>query len=60
LAEKEELADFGAWLDGFTQTDKFIRLSTAYIEIQKKLLHETDPDKRWSLMEQTRQLKEEL
>ena len=59
-AEKKELADFADWLDGFTQTDKFIRLSTAYIEIQKKLLHETDPDKRWNLMEQARQLKEEL
>lgn len=58
--EKEELADFAAWLGGFTQTDKFIRLSTAYIEIQKKLLHEIDPDKRWNLMEQARQLKEDL
>jgi hypothetical protein len=54
------LADFGAWLDGFTQTERFIRLSTAYIEIHKKLLHETDPDKRSDLMEQASQLKEEL
>ena len=59
-AEKKELADFADWLDSFTQTEKFIRLSTAYIEIQKKLLHESDPDKRWNLMKQARQLKEEL
>ena len=59
-AEKEEFMDFAAWLDGFTQAEKFIRLSTAYIEIHKKLMHEIDPDKRRNLIDQAGQLKDGL
>src|SRR5690554_1911385 len=31
-AEKEEFVDFATWLDGFTQTERFIQLSKQYIE----------------------------
>ena len=59
-AEKEELADFAAWLDGFTQTEKFMQLSTTYVEIHKKLMHETDQDTRRNLIDQASQLKDGL
>jgi hypothetical protein len=59
-AEKEELADFAAWLDDFIQTEKFIQISIAHIDIYKKLQYETNRNKRRDLSDQARQLKNAL
>lgn len=59
-AEKEEFVDLAVWLDGFTQTEKFIQLSTAFIDLRQRLMHEDDPEERGNLLRKARQLKDNL
>lgn len=59
-ARQEELSDFAAWLDKFTQAEKFITAAHTYIDIYKKLQHERDVETRGYLLRQARQLEDEL
>jgi len=57
---QDNLSDFAEWLDKFTQSEVFIRLSQKFIDIQKRLKTEQDTKIRHSLIEQEHQLESEL
>ena len=59
-ASIEEFNDFAAWLEGLTQTERFIQLSKNYIEIYKQLKQEDDPKKRGRLLDRAAQLENKL
>lgn len=58
--KQDNLADFSEWLDSFITTEKFILLSNKYLNIQKRLNVEKDPEKRQYLIQQEGQLVKEL
>jgi hypothetical protein len=55
-----ELTDFAEWLDKFTMTDNFTSRSRKYIDIYKRLKMEIDPEMRYYLVRQARQLEQAL
>ena len=59
-SKQDILADFSKWLDKFIATEKFILLSTKYLDIQKQLEIERDTETRHYLIQQERQLENEL
>jgi hypothetical protein len=59
-SKQDNLADFSAWLDKFIATEKFILLSNKYLDIQKRLATEKDTETRHYLIQQDRQLVNEL
>lgn len=59
-SNQENLSDFSDWLDKFITTEKFILLSNKYLEIQKRLKTERDTETRHYLIQQERQLENEL
>jgi hypothetical protein len=48
------------WLDNFIATEKFILLSTKYLDIQKRLTTERDTETRRYLIQQEQELENEL
>ena len=58
--KQDSLADFAAWLDRLTQTEKFRRLSEEYIAIHRRLKDESDTETRLYLSRQAAQLEDEL
>lgn len=58
--KQEQLTDFSDWLEKFIATEKFIRLSTKFIDIKKRLETESDVEIRYYLIQHVRQLKDEL
>jgi len=59
-SKQDNLLDFSEWLDKFIATEKFILLSTKYLDIQKRLETERDTETRHYLIQQERQLENEL
>ncbi len=59
-ARQQSLADFAAWLNDFTQSERFLHRAKAYIAIHKELKHETDHEARSYLIQQAGQLKDEV
>ena len=53
---QNQLADFSDWLKKFIATEKFINLSTKFIDICKRLKNEDDSETRSYLLKQLRQL----
>jgi hypothetical protein len=58
--KQDNLADFSEWLDTFIATEKFIRLSNIFLDIQKKLDTESDREVRGYLIQREEQLLDEL
>jgi hypothetical protein len=54
------LRDFSAWLEQITTTEKFIRLSTKFIAVQKRMKTETDQETWGYLMKWSYQLEHEM
>lgn len=54
------LRDFSAWLKQITSTEKFIRLSTKFIAVQKRLKTETDQETWGYLLKWSYQLENEM
>jgi hypothetical protein len=52
--------DFSEWLDNFIATEKFILLSNKYLDIQQRLKTERDKETRHYLIQQERQLENEI
>jgi hypothetical protein len=59
-SEKSELADFSDWLIKYLATEKFITLSTKFIDIYKQLKIESNKEKRSYLLRQSRLLEVEV
>ena len=59
-SQQPELADFAAWLQEFIRSEKFIRLSTKYIDVQKRLRVEDDQETRGYLIRHAHQLVDEI
>ncbi len=59
-SKQDNLADFTEWLEKFIATEKFILISTKYLDIQKRLKTEQDKETRHYLIQQERQLESEL
>ena len=59
-SKQDNLGDFSEWLDKFIATEKFILLSTKYLDIQKRLATENDTETRHYLIQHERQLVNEL
>lgn len=53
-----ELLDFSEWLDNYLSTEKFVLLSTKYIDIHKELKTEHDQKKRHHLIQLATQIEE--
>lgn len=58
--DQENLSDFAEWLDKLTQTEKFIALTSKYIEIHKRLKNEHDYETRRYLGKQADILENEI
>jgi len=58
--DDEELKDFGAWLAGFTASERFIEFKQKLIEINTRLKNETDEETRHYLVMQNIQLRESI
>jgi hypothetical protein len=58
--KQNNLHDFSVWLDNFIATEKFILLSTKYLDIQKRLTTERDTETRRYLIQQEQELENEL
>ena len=58
--KQENLLDFSEWLDNFIATEKFILLRAKYLDIQERLKTEKDTETRHYLIQQERQLVNEL
>jgi hypothetical protein len=58
--KQNNLHDFSVWLDNFIATEKFILLSTKYLDIQKRLTTERDTETRRFLIQQEQELENEL
>jgi len=50
------LEEFSAWVEEFMQTDDFLKVSTVFIEVQKRLKTETDKETRSYLIRQEKEL----
>jgi hypothetical protein len=59
-SEQLELKDFSDWLSKYLTAEKFITLSTKFIEIYRRLKTEHDPETRGYLIQQARKLEEEV
>ena len=59
LNTQVELKDFSIWLESLVSSEKFQKLSSAYIEIHKKLKTEKDRETRGYLLKQAAQLRDE-
>ena len=59
-SNQDNLTDFSKWLDNFIATEKFILLKNKYLDIQKRLKTERDTETRHYLIQQERQLENEL
>ena len=57
--KKTELSDFSEWLKLYLATEKFIKLSAKFIDINKRLKNESDDETRLYLIRQMRQLETE-
>lgn len=55
-SSQKELSDFSEWLKQFEKSKRFQEIKEKYIEINKRLLHEDDFEKRSYLLSQLRQL----
>ena len=53
-----ELNDFGAWLNGFTASDRFNDFKQKYMEVNTRLKNETDEETRHYLVMQNIQLRD--
>lgn len=60
LYNQTNMSDFSEWLKKFIASDKFLLLSNKYIDIFKQLKAEREPEMRRYLIQQARQLKNEL
>jgi len=58
-SEQADLTDFSDWLTKYLATEKFITLSSKFININKRLKTENDSETRGYLLRQARQLKDE-
>lgn len=58
--EMEKLEDFTEWLEKFLTSEKFILLSNKFLDIQKRLTIEKNPEKRDWLLNQARELSTEM
>ena len=58
--EQKELADFTKWLDTLISTQAFINKSNKYVDIQKRLRTEDDPETRHYLVEAASQLEQSM
>ena len=54
-----DLADFSDWLAKYLATEKFITLSTKFIDLNKRIKIESDNETRGYLLRHTRQLEDE-
>jgi hypothetical protein len=59
-SKQDNLVDFSEWLEEFIKTEKFILLSTKYLDIQKRLETEQDIKTRHYLVRQEQQLVNEF
>ncbi len=59
-SKQNNLLDFSEWLYNFIETEKFILLWNKYLNIQKRLKTERDTETRHYLIQQERQLENEL
>lgn len=59
-SKQDNLVDFSEWLDNFIATEKFILLSNKYLDIQQRLKTERDKETRQYLIQQERQLENEI
>ena len=59
-SKQDNLANFSEWLDKFIATEKFILLRNKYLDIQQRLKTERDTETRHYLIQQERQLENEL
>ena len=59
-SKQAALQDFSAWLKQLMASDKFIRLSTKFIAVQKRLKVETDQETWGYLMKWSYQLEDEM
>jgi hypothetical protein len=59
-SKQDNLVDFSEWLDNFIATEKFILLSNKYLDIQQRLKTERDKETRHYLIQQERQLENEI
>lgn len=57
---QDNLADFAEWLDKLLQTEKFIQLTSKFIEIYQRLKNEHDYETRSYLLNQANQLENKL
>jgi hypothetical protein len=57
---QENLTDFSEWLNNFITTEKFLLLSTKYLDIQKRLETEWDTETRHYLIQQKHELRNEV
>lgn len=58
LSEDPTLADFSEWLKNLIASEAFKNRSDKYVDIYKRLKHETDSEKRHYLNMQARQIEE--
>jgi hypothetical protein len=59
-SKQENLTDFSEWLNNFITTEKFLLLSTKYLDIQKRLETEWDTETRLYLIQQKHELRNEV
>jgi hypothetical protein len=59
-SQQNELTDFTDWLKQFTESEKFLKLSNKFIEVQKRLKYEDDSEIRSYLIKHADQLILEL
>jgi len=59
-SKQENLTDFSEWLNNFITTEKFLLLSTKYLDIQKRLETEWDTETRHYLIQQKHELRNEV
>jgi hypothetical protein len=59
-SKQDNLVDFSEWLEEFIKTEKFILLSTKYLDIQRRLETERDIETRHYLIHQGQQLVNEI
>lgn len=58
-SKQPHLIDFSDWLDNHTRTERFQAACQKYIDINKRLKKENDPETRGDLIRQVRKLEEQ-
>ncbi len=57
--DKTDISDFVDWLSDFEQSERFEKIKTKFLEINKRLKTETDTETKSFLLRQLRQLEDD-